>query len=191
MAILKLLVWNTAWMNDLFTEDGDFRVDNAKPQHEPSTTVKKRREDISSVIKEIDPDIVIILEGPNSDKEFKLFFDTDIPGEWQTKVQPTKGSSQLICCAVRTDTGKFDANAPFKFFDANNIPAFQPFELDNEKDTIIEKYSFERLPLYVEINPVDGKKFRILGLHLKSKGIFSAFEWSSNIVFTWRKPRFC
>src|ERR671914_753430 len=33
-------------------------------------------------------------------------------------------------------------------------------------------------PLYVQINPKDGNGFRVLGLHLKSKGIFGAYEWS-------------
>jgi endonuclease/exonuclease/phosphatase family metal-dependent hydrolase len=47
-----------------------------------------------------------------------------------------------------------------------------------DEDGIPENYRFERLPLYTKVLLASGKEFRILGLHLKSKGIFDAYEWS-------------
>lgn len=178
MATLKLLNWNMEWMNDLFTTTGNFHPDTHKPQHTPDTTVKTRREHLSGVINDIKPDAVIIVEGPNTNNELKLFFDTDVDGNWTTILQTTSGSSQCIGCAVRTDTGKFNAANPVEQIDSSAMPAFQPFEFPNEQDGIIEKYKFERFPLYAQINTVDNKSFRVLGLHLKSKGIFDAYEWS-------------
>jgi hypothetical protein len=50
--------------------------------------------------------------------------------------------------------------------------------MDADDDGIDEQYRFERRPLYVEVSPQAGQPFRLLGLHLKSKGIFDAYEWS-------------
>ncbi|GAB3321352.1 hypothetical protein GCM10027299_15660 [Larkinella ripae] len=181
MEKLRVLLWNMEWMNDLFDTAGNFRPDDAIPQHSPDTTVRTRRDQLSGVIDEIDPDLVVVVEGPNSDRELQRFFDDDVTGTWITKVQPTKGSSQLVGCALRTDRGKFDADNPLTFFDTFNpekFPEFQPFEIDTEDDGIIERYRFERSPLYVEIRTAGGLPLRFLGLHLKSKGIFDAYEWS-------------
>ncbi|MGL4648923.1 MAG: hypothetical protein ACRC1H_05915, partial [Caldilineaceae bacterium] len=57
-------------------------------------------------------------------------------------------------------------------------PAFDPFELDIDDDGIEEQFHFERKPVYVTVRLAAGAEFRILGVHLKSKGIFSAYEWS-------------
>jgi endonuclease/exonuclease/phosphatase family metal-dependent hydrolase len=54
----------------------------------------------------------------------------------------------------------------------------EPFFFDTGEDKIPEWFRYERRPLYVEITLADGATFRVIGLHLKSKGIFSAYEWS-------------
>ena len=92
-------------------------------------------------------------------------------------LQRSPGQLQNIGIAVRTDTGKF-LDPPFIFFDTNSDNRFGPFLIDTDNDDIKEQHKFERRPLYVEIAPVGGKRFRVLGLHLKSKGIFDALEWS-------------
>ena len=166
------------WMNDLFDTTGKFRPDDDKPLHSSDTTIFTRRRHLAGVIDDIKPDIVISIEAPNTQQEFQLFFDSDVEGEWKTILQSTRGSSQCIGCAIRTDTGLFHSQDPILQFDSGLIPAFNPFEMENEEDSIIEKYKFERLPLYAEINLVNQKKFRLLGVHLKSKGIFNAYEWS-------------
>ncbi|WP_373511149.1 hypothetical protein [Persicitalea sp.] len=175
---MKLLLWNMEWMNDLFDSNGDFRADDHKPQHARSTTVRTRRKHLSGVINELSPEIVVIVEGPNREKELRQFFDADVDGVWEVRLQPTSGSSQCIGCAIRTDTSLFHPQQPVRFFDTQQMDAFQPFEIPNENDGIIEKYRFERSPLYVEIKTADNLTFRIIGLHLKSKGIFNAYEWS-------------
>lgn len=175
---MKLLLWNTEWMNDLFDQDGNFQPDDHHPAHARQTTVRIRRDHLSGVINDLDPDIVVVVEGPNREKELKLFFDADVQGTWEVKLQPTSGASQCVGCAVRTDKNLFSAQSPVKFFDTQQMPVFAPFEVPNENDGIIEKYRFERSPLYVEIETVQGQAFRLMGLHLKSKGIFNAYEWS-------------
>lgn len=179
METLKFISWNMEWMNDLFDQNGNYRSDNAKPQHSTDTTVKTRREHLSGVINDLKPDVITIVEGPNKQSELQLFFDSDVDGTWKTILQPTSRSTQCIGCAVRIDTGKFDNTMPVKHFDLTNDLVFAPFEIKSEEGSgIIEKYKFERLPLYAEIKTAAGNTFRVLGLHLKSKGIFDAYEWS-------------
>lgn len=180
MSDLKLLVWNMEWMNDLFgpnDQPAAFRPDDEKPAHGGKTTVRERRDHLSGVIHDLDPDIVVVVEGPNRASELALFFDTDVTGSWVVQNQYSKGQSQNVGIAVRTDTGKFEAD-PFDFYDTNNIEAFDPFLVDTDSDNIDEQHKFERRPLYVQVRPKNGRNFRIMGLHLKSKGIFNSYEWS-------------
>jgi len=180
MSALEIVLWNMEWMNDLFgpnDQPAAFRPDNERPFHSPGSTIRQRRDDLSGVLNELAPDVVLVVEGPNRTEELQLFFDQDVQGQWKTQVQPSKGQSQNLGVAVRIDQAKF-RETPLKFHDTNNIEAFGNFTADVDDDGIDEEYRFERRPLYVEIYPADGKAFRILGLHLKSKGIFSAYEWS-------------
>lgn len=162
------------WMNDLFDKNGDYKPDDSVPYHTKNATIKERRADLSGVINELKPDVVILQEGPNKTGELQTFFDMDVDGEWEAYIQPSKGMSQ--CNGIAILKAKFEGY--MTKFDTSQDAAFTPFELDNEADGITELYRFERNPVYVELKPIDGKPFRIFGIHLKSKGIFSALEWS-------------
>jgi exonuclease III len=183
MAQLKFALWNAEWFNELFTGNPP----EFKSYYEKGYMTKKlighRIRDLTGVINDINSDIWVLVEGPNQSSELQLFFDqNDINGNWQCVVQPS--GAQSIGLAVRTDTGLF-ANTPFEWFDIENSPeaellkaATNEFRMDTDADGIEEVHKFERKPLYVSIHMADGKTFRIVGLHLKSKGIFEALEWS-------------
>ena len=179
MAIIKLVVWNMEWLNDLFAagEPARFRPDAEKPQHAQEGTILDRRRDLASVLSELAPDAVVVVEGPSRQEELQLFFDTDVAGQWRVALQQTPGQSQNIAVAVRTDTGKFGAD-PLQHWNTNQDNRFGPFLVDTDNDDVKEQHGFERRPLYVELRTAGGAAFRVLGLHLKSKGIFQAFEWS-------------
>ena len=180
MTDLKIVVWNVEWMNDLFVpnrQTAAFKPDDDEPTHSPGATIKQRREDLAGVLQELAPDLVVVVEGPNRPEELQLFFDEDMPGDWRTSVQISQGQTQNVGLAVRVDEGKFQ-DQPFLTFDTNAVEAFDPFVVDVDDDGILEQYRFERRPLYAEVRPRDGAAFRVLGLHLKSKGIFGAYEWS-------------
>lgn len=177
MPDLKLMVWNMEWMNDLFTTDSKFRPDNEKCQHAKSATVLQRRKALAKVIIELNPDILVGVEAPNTTAEWQLFFDTDIPGTWKTHIQRSPGMSQCLGVAVRVDTGRF-ADAALQTFDTLQMPAFNEWRMDLEDDGINEVYRFERSPVYVSVHTKEGKELRLLGLHLKSKLVASALEWS-------------
>jgi endonuclease/exonuclease/phosphatase family metal-dependent hydrolase len=168
------------WLNDLFVSGNQaakFRSDDEHSQHNRDSTVRQRRDDLAGVLKDLAPDLVVVVEGPSTQAELQLLFDTDVPGKWKVALQQTPGQSQNVGIAVRVDQGKF-ADPPLTHFDTNKDKAFDTFLLDTDGDGVKEQFGFERRPLYVEVHPIDGKAFRMLGLHLKSKGIFDAIEWS-------------
>ncbi|OPY55201.1 MAG: Endonuclease/Exonuclease/phosphatase family protein [Methanosaeta sp. PtaU1.Bin112] len=179
MSNLKFVLWNMEWMNDLFAKDdrsAQFLPDGEKTTHS-SATAKQRRDDLSGVLRELDPDLVVIVEGPSRQEELQLFFDNIGQGKWIADLQPSPGQTQNIGIAVRVDTGKFK-NPALQRIETKDDFRFNPFLLDTDNDEIKEQHRFERRPLYVEIIPEHGAPFRVLGLHLKSKGLFDAYEWS-------------
>lgn len=192
MEKIRFGVWNMEWMNDLFIEgpafkDDDVQVRGPNPRRERNEpTVKHRRESLAGVLNEIDVDALIVVEGPNKASELQLFFDSDVTGTWSCDIQPTKGSSQIIGLAVRTDKEHFAAT-PFQRFHIDDgqggeskrlSDATSAFAIDTDDDEIQELHRFERKPLYAEIHLANSKSFRVVGLHLKTKGIFESYEWS-------------
>jgi endonuclease/exonuclease/phosphatase family metal-dependent hydrolase len=180
MPKLKLIVWNMEWMNDLFVAGNgpaEFRRDEEKPFHNQNSTVRGRRTDLAGVINDLAPDVVVAVEAPSRPEELGLFFDLDVAGDWRVGLQVSPGQSQNIGIAIRTDTGRF-ADEPLKLCDTREDSSFDPFLEDTDNDGIKEQHRFERRPLYAEVTPKEGRPFRVLGLHLKSKGIFNAYEWS-------------
>jgi endonuclease/exonuclease/phosphatase family metal-dependent hydrolase len=117
-------------------------------------------------------------------EELQLFFDdAAVAGDWLCAVQ--RSGSQSVGLAVRLDRGEF-ANPAFTQFDASlaqEAPilkeATDPFHMDTDRDGLDEMHKFERRPLYAELHLHNDALFRILGVHLKSKGIYNALEWSA------------
>lgn len=191
MPAINFAVWNMEWMNDLFEDGQTFHPDD-KPVRGPNPgsrdkpTVIERRESLAGAIDEMDLDVLVVVEGPNKADELQLFFDTDVAGTWLCDVQPTKGSSQIVGIAVKTSSGKFADDALTRFHlgegqggEAERISeATLPFFIDTDDDEIQELHKYERLPLYAQVNVNDGTAFRVLGVHLKSKGIFDSLEWA-------------
>lgn len=200
MAEIKFAVWNMEWLNNLFTGGSNgapsvFKDDDDFADRDKKVTIAKRKADIALGLAHIDADLMVIVEGPNKTEELQLLFDELALGEWQCFIQSSKSingpgrtdmwsSSQCVGIAVRLDGNKFDAQTPMRIFDSmdeNNgaiFEASEPFWMDIGTDKIPEWFRFERRPAYAEIKLADGEIFRVVGLHLKSKGIFSAHEWS-------------
>lgn len=107
MPNLKFVLWNMEWLNDLFVKGSgpaQFRPDDEKSQNSEGT-IKQRRDDLSGVLRELNPDVVIVVEGPSLPEELQIFFDSIGQGTWATGLQVSPGQSQNIGVAIRTDTG--------------------------------------------------------------------------------------
>ena len=124
-------------MNDLFVADSGpaaFRPDGAQSEH-TGATIRQRRNDLAGVINDMAPDIMVLVEGPSRGEELQMFFDADVQGTWQTVLQPSKGGTQNIGLAVRTDLGRFKDRS-LQQFDTNEMEAFGAFLADTDDDEI-------------------------------------------------------
>src|SRR5215203_5679792 len=130
------------WMNDLFVSNDEppaFRPDEDEPAHHRGATVRERRDHLSGALNELAADVVVVVEGPNRAEELQLFFDEDVEGDWETWVQPSKGSTQCVEVAVRKDQNKFE-DPPFERFDTNGIDVFGSLA-DADDDGLEENYA--------------------------------------------------
>jgi hypothetical protein len=68
------------WLDDLFTMDAQavqFRPDDAKAPHSSAATIKQSRDDLSGVLRELMPDVIVIVEGPSRPKELQKSIQTN------------------------------------------------------------------------------------------------------------------
>ena len=179
MAQVWLVVWNVEHMNRLFVSDAKEAALKPRTDETDDVFVGERLDDITAVLAALDPDCLVVVEGPSRPEEFALFFE-NMEGQWVTHLQltrrPNYSSQQNIGIAVRTDRGLFAADAVHGF-DSAQEAAFEDFAADVDLDRVPERYHYERLPLHAEVRMADGGRFRVLGVHLKSKALGDAVEW--------------
>lgn len=198
---MKLAVWNMEWLNDLVdsgagaVKPDDETVRGPKPPWQKANpTVAERIALLREGLADLDPDILLIVEGPDRTEDMKVLMAELSDAEWAVSMQRTRyllspegtrrqTSTQCVGIALRTDRGVF-ADPPMTVADVEDPAAglihdaTEPFFLDLGQDKIPEWFRYERRPLWATIHPAEGADFNILGLHLKSKGVFKAYEWS-------------
>lgn len=198
---MKLAVWNMEWLNDLVDSDAgalksnDTSVRGPRPPWENTgPTVGERVALLREGLEDLDADILLIVEGPDRTEDMEVLMASISDAQWSVYIQRSRyptgpdnprlnTSTQCVGVAVRTDRGRFKAT-PMTVTDVADPvaglihTATEPFFLDLGSDKVPEWFRYERRPLWVTIHPAEGSDFNIMGLHLKSKGIFGAYEWS-------------
>lgn len=197
---LKLVSWNMDWLADLYAEgaDGapalkpeDLQVRGPAPANRRDTapTVGHRIRLFRRAIDDLDPDIMVVQEAPNSSAALQHFFDLMQHGEWLCRVQPSRyperpdgpirEGRRCVGLAVRTDTARFDSD-PVELFDAeaaSNPLGAASASFFAERGEMIEWVRAETRPLYAEIRPQAGVPFRVLGVHLRRSGLPPSRDW--------------
>ena len=172
---LKVAVYNMEWMVNLFTRDGT-----------PKTSGEdgERSGQLAEVVKAVDPDILGIVEGP----------DTTVSGSKLASAQleawaalhglhgayrgvhgfPSPGRQEL-CSLYRSDKVTLK-HAPVR--SQSKSPFSEPFLVDTTESLIKEQYEHYRPPFEVSVRPSSGgdELARIIIAHTKSKGIFDAVD---------------
>lgn len=198
---MKLVVWNMEWLNDLVdSEAGALKPDDRNvrgpraPWKKEGPTVAERVALLREGLADLDPDILIVVEGPDRTTDLEILMASLSDADWAVYVQRSRypsgpdnprqnTSTQCVGVALRTDRGVF-ADTPMTISDVEDPAAglihtaTEPFFHDLGADKVPEWFRYERRPLWVTIHPSDGSDFNVMGLHLKSKGVFAAYEWS-------------
>lgn len=169
MSQLKLVTWNVEWMNNLFSN-------NAPKQDVESQT---RLGQISSVISDLAPDILVILEGPNDIAEMQSFVNDFLGGSY-IFVRGSLRERHPVADRAYADTQMnwilYRKNGNLSHMPIQNTEKIGPFK--DWKTTIHpaigeETFFHHRLPVEIDLTFNDGnvtlEPIKIFGLHPKSK----------------------
>ncbi len=170
---MKILNWNIEWMNDWFsgnrnpvwgsklgpTDPGDLTPDEARE-------VAGRA---AGVIRDIDPDLICLQEGPSATQEMQLFLDDFLSEGGQALYEPLighDGGAQKLY--VLRKLGGQVAAMDYAT-DPETLALQEVWDADVNGDMLLEPYDFTRLPLVIDIDPVGSDPVRVVVLHTKSK----------------------
>lgn len=170
---IKLAVYNMEWMSKLFDSDGTPKVGNERSQH------------LAKVVQQIDPDILCIVEGPNTLKNKTKTASCQLD-KWRKMYNlcddyrgvhgfPSNGSQEL--CALYKKSEVCCVHAPEKSNSRN--PFNKEFFVDTTNDLIKECYKHYRPPFEISVQSTHKKSnelMRIIVAHTKSKYISDSVD---------------
>lgn len=167
MPILKIANFNIEWMNDWFTPDAEtveFLPSFTKDGHTSDTDETASR--AAKVIRDIDPDILTVEEGPSRPQEMALFIDrylSDNGGPIYRFFLGNSGRAQKPALLYKPSIADSIQLAPSPSISS----LLEEFLADVDGDEELEPYAFTRLPLVV--NAIIGGHFaQFIVLHTKS-----------------------
>lgn len=168
MSALRLSNWNIEWMNDWFVPIREgapaWRTINPGRGIGDVPALAAR---VAQVIRQLDPDVLTIQEGPSRAGEMQLFVDDHLEGRFRI-FGPTGRGSQRLYVLVRTDRSVETAARVWPGGGRIDFDAAWPVDVTG--DLILEGYEFTRPPLEIAIT-VNGRKVTVVNLHTKSKYI--------------------
>lgn len=172
---LKVAVYNMEWMANLFTKDGQLKIDGEAGE---------RGALLAEVVKAINPDVHGVVEGPDTTvsgsktasdqlKAWAVHYGLD--SSYRAAHGFPSGGRQELCVLFRSDK-VFLKHSPVRSKSQN--PFNEPFLLDTTDLLIKEHYEHYRPPLEISVRPAAGgnELARMIIAHTKSKGIFDLVD---------------
>jgi endonuclease/exonuclease/phosphatase family metal-dependent hydrolase len=162
---MRIMNWNIEWMNDWFVGYGNVAFRNENPGRGISN-VQDLCQRVAAVIQTLDPDVLMVEEGPSDPAEMGLFVQQHLNDGFAV-YGGIDGGAQKVYALVKNG-GEF-LNAALAS-DAATAELSQEWETDVDGDGILEGYDFTRLPLVLTgTNQSSGNDMRVVALHSKSK----------------------
>ena len=179
---LTFAVYNVEWMKDLFLNDGSpKRADqgSAKDREYGARSVL-----LADVVKAIDPDVLCIVEGPNTladgsktaSGQLEAWRDLHgLDANYKAVHGIPSGGQQELCALYRSNLVNL-VHDPEK--NTRKHPFDETFLVDTTESLIKEQYKHYRPPLELSLQePTTGNELaRIMVAHTKSKGIFDSVD---------------
>jgi len=180
---LKFAVYNVKWMRDLFHKDG-----KPKKVGQGSAGDKKdakRSAQLAKVVTAIDPDILCIVEGPDTlksgnktaSKQLEAWRDLHALDSNYKGVHGIASPGQQELCALYRKNKVNIVHKPEK--NAKRHPFDESFLVDTNDTLIKEQYKHFRPPLELSVRKATDTSAeigRIIVVHTKSKGIFDSVD---------------
>jgi hypothetical protein len=169
---MRIVNWNIEWMDDWFVGGGKvgFLEDNPP---KGITDVADLCERVATVIKDLDPDVLTIEEGPSDIREMNLFvrtYLTDAKGDrlFNVLIGPDGGAQKLYALVKRG--GKF--SNPALATDDLSLALQTPWKADIDGDHRLEGHEFNRQPLIVEgTMQNETRTLKIVTFHARSTSL--------------------
>jgi predicted extracellular nuclease len=170
------------WMKRLFYTDG-----TPKTKNDTGSANKKeglRSEQLATVVKAIDPDILCIVEGPDTlasgektaSQQLMNWCALHDLNEYDAVHGITSGGQQELCAIYKRDKVKL-IHDPVT--DKTKNPFDEAFYVDTIDSLIKEEYTHYRPPFEISVRDVNENALelaKIIVAHTKSKGIFDSVD---------------
>ena len=168
---MKLVNWNIEWMNNWFEGYGKVKFRQDYPE-KGLTDINELCMRVASVIKQLDPDVLTVEEGPSDIREMELFVDKYLKKDNSNSLFYIFGGfgkrDQQRNYALVKKTGKF--RNPNVSVDKLSKELEEPWIADVDGDLELTEYNFTRVPLVIEGQVgANNSKIKIITLHSKSK----------------------
>jgi endonuclease/exonuclease/phosphatase family metal-dependent hydrolase len=180
---LRFAVYNTEWMRDLFHKDGTPKQIGQGSDEDQKDASRSAR--LAEVVKAIDPDILCIVEGPDtlksgnktSSKQLEAWRNLHALDLNYKGVHGIPSGGQQELCALYRKNKVHIVHKPEK--NAKRHPFDEPFLVDTNDSLIKEHYKHFRPPLELSVRKATDTNTelgRIIVVHTKSKGIFDSVD---------------
>lgn len=180
---LKFAVYNMEWMSDLFYKDGAPKKADEGSEKDRENGVRSGL--LATVVKTIDPDVLCIVEGPDTladgsrTASGQLEAWRDLHGldpDYAAIHGIPSGGRQELCAIYKRSKVQLVHDPERR---KRKHPFDESFLVDTTDSLIKEQYKHYRPPLELSLREpgVDGAEHaRIIVAHAKSKGIFDAVD---------------
>lgn len=174
---MKIMNWNIEWMNKWFSGNNNPQWGSNSLNAADARTVAQK---VANVIREVDPDVLCLQEGPSAIQEMQLFVDAYLSENgaplFQVLIGKAGGAQKLY---VLTKTGGAVASIDHAT-DTLTQELEDTWQADVDGDLLLQPYDFTRLPMVVDIDPQIGEPLRIVILHTKSKYVHNGESLFNN-----------
>lgn len=184
---LKIATYNMEWMKDLFQRDG-----TPKRADDPDPAIRKageRSAALATVVKAIDPDVLCIVEGPDTLKDGSKTASSQLlawcavhglSSDYAAVHGFPSGGQQELCALFKRSKVQL-VHDPER--NGRRHPFTEPFLVDTLDALIKEQYAHYRPPLELSVRTPatsegtgNHEVARIIVAHAKSKGIFDLVD---------------
>lgn len=179
---ITLAVYNMKWMKELFDKSGSLKIDDGSASAVTGPATRSRQ--LATVVKQINPDILCIVEGPDTLKDGTKTTIRQLDA-WRSHYQlcddyrsihgfTSDGQQEL--CALYKKSRVYCEHSPEKRVTKN--PFDKAFYVDTTDDRIKEYYKHYRPPFEISVRKPNGRAelMRIIVAHTKSKGIYESVD---------------
>jgi endonuclease/exonuclease/phosphatase family metal-dependent hydrolase len=170
---MRIVTWNVEWFTNLFDARGRL-LEDEEWSSRYKVTRRQQIESIAIVLTAIDPDAVMVIEAPDNNRRrqtvpmlerFAARFDLRCRRALLGFENDTQQEIALL-----HDPDVLTVHHDPKGGGEGETPRFdQSYLIDLDVDGTADRVVFSKPPLEVQAETRDGKRFRLIGAHLKTK----------------------